>query len=1638
MTHDSDRDRSGLIDELVTIAADAPDARVPTRLETRGFAGLLRAYWQDVDIADLTDRDPELLVAMAADHARLAGQCTPGHPSIAVFVPTVVDHGWSSPHTAIQVVSDDMPYIVSSLLALCERRSLAVHLLVHPVLDVERDESGHLVAVVGEATEADTQGRESWVLLEIDRVTDPALLLELSDDVHDVLDDVIVTVADAAAMHDRALDLASELRATTTPPGLGEYADLLDWMGDGNFVFLGYREYDVVYSGDLHRDTSNADVVELVSRPASGLGILRQLDATTTRLGNSSDRGDAIARRAVSIDPFVNLTKTNAMSTVHRGARMDYVGVKGVDDGGVVRSERRFLGLWTPSAYTHSALDVPVLRAKVAAVLDRTEALPGSHQARQLVNILERYPRDELFQIGIDDLYDHAVGILGLSDRRLVRLFLRQDDYGRFWSALVFIPRDRFDTAVRLRVQSLLQETFRADRLTFTTQIDDSALARLHLTLFTPERDFAGVDVAVLERRIARLTRSWVDELQAALIERSGEDHGLACHRRWAATFPAAYREDVLPAAAVADIEQLEMLADDDLAVDLYRPVDALPGEMRLKVFRTGTPMHLSDVLPILRDHGVTVIDERPYRLRDTERAGWIYDFGLAFPPAARTDAPEFGGRFEDSFVAAWRGETESDGLNRLVTEAGLDHRAVMVARAYRRYLHQLGVRYGDAYFEATLVNHAPLMRLAVELFRSRFDPDAVDADREAEVNRRIDAELANVTRLDADRILQGFRNLIAATDRTSFYQTPDPRQTPPYIAFKIDPARLTDIPLPRPDREIYVYSPRVEGVHLRMGGVARGGIRWSERQEDYRTEVLGLMKAQNVKNAVIVPVGAKGGFVVKRPPDDPAARRDEVRACYQIFIEALLDVTDNLVAGTVVSPERCVRHDGDDTYLVVAADKGTATFSDTANEIAIRRGFWLGDAFASGGSVGYDHKAMGITARGAWESVTRHLRELGTDPRNTDFTCVGIGDMSGDVFGNGMLHTPHIRLIAAFDHRHVFVDPSPDAGVSFAERKRLFALPASSWSDYDHALISAGGGVFDRTVKSILVTPEIRAVLGLEASADSLTPLDLIRAILRAPVDLLWNGGIGTYVKARTESHDDVGDRANDNVRVDAHELRCRAVGEGGNLGFTQLGRVEYASAGGLINTDFIDNSGGVDCSDHEVNIKILLDGVVEAGDLTGKQRNELLASMTGEVAALVLADNAAQSLALAIARIQAPRMVDVHARQLAWLERAAGLRRDLEGLPTDDELNARLADGRGLTQPELAVLLAYTKNALTRALIDTSLPDDPAFEVDLIAYFPTVLRERHKAAILAHPLRRQLVATIAVNDLVNRSGMSMAVRIAEETSAPIDEIVRAFGAAWAILDLDRHRNDLFACEDDLPADAIIQATLDIKQLGERATRWVLRNRRSPLDCDGLIDELTPGVAEVRRLLPGLLAGRDLEEIESRRAQLATLDLPEPLPSEIALLTLLYTALDVVDVATATGRSIDDAAHVYFALDEHLALAELRQLVLALPRTDRWTALARSALRDDLLRAHAELAANVVRGGAEPHEALHAWLARHSAAVQTWRRVTTDVHTAVSVDLNHLSVALRELRNLIHIVGGNTGGASASPVSARAIPAAG
>ena len=1568
---------------------------------------LIRSYYDHVARQDLEHRSPTELYGAAICHLQLARHREPGRPLLRIYSPTIEDDGWRSPHTIVDLITDDTPFVVASVLMAVERAGLEVHLLIHPVLVVRRD-GDELVGAAGHGP--GTDHTESFVHLEVDRVLDPDRLVELEQSIWNALEAVRAAVGDWEPMAERAAQVAAELETThaTASGQAADAAELMRWMADEEFVFLGARDYRLDPAEGIIR-----------SLPGTGLGILRHQPPSERHLDDLAPEG-----RAKVLSPDVLLiTKTNALSPVHRPAPMDYVGVRRIDPDTGVITERRFIGLFTARAYTETVTRLPVVRRKVTAIIERAGFAPGSHDANRLLTVLEGHPRDELFEASVDELYPTILAIVHLYERRQVRIFVRRDPFGRSVSCLVFVPRDRFRTEVREAIQSLLETSYTGSTTHFEVTFSSASLARLRLIVATPG-DQPAVDLEAMEKRLEHVTRTWVDHLEHELIDQLGEGPGMELALRWRNAFPAGYREDRSPELAVADIQRLERLAtepDGTVSVRTYHPPEADEGVLHIKLYRYGRPVRLSTVLPLLQNHGVAVLDEHPYHLTRVDgKAAWIHDFGLLLPRPASENIRDHGAairqRLEESFLAAWDGDTDSDPFAELVLLAGLDWREVAVLRAFAQYLRQTGTSYTPAYIQEVTTNHAGLTRLLIDRFHLRHHPDRADPDAEHETHEWILDALDAVARLDEDRILRGLDALVGATVRTNLYQRDADDSGPMHLAFKFDPSKVLDLPDPRPLHEIFVSSPRVEGVHLRAGHVARGGIRWSDRREDYRTEVLALMKAQVVKNSVIVPAGAKGGFVCRKlpPADDPSAVRDEVEACYRIFIGALLDITDNLVDHKVVAPDRVVCHDGDDPYLVVAADRGTATFSDLANSIAVDRGFWLRDAFASGGSTGYDHKAMGITARGAWVSVRRHLADLGLDPDLDPFSVVGIGDMSGDVFGNGMLLSRNIRLIAAFDHRHVFIDPDPDPEATFEERRRLFELPSSTWADYDRSVLSEGGIIVPRSAKAINVEPRVATALGCQPG--QMTPSQLIAAILSAPVDLLWNGGIGTYVKASSERHDEVGDRGNDALRIDADELRCRAIGEGGNLGLTQRARVEAALGGVLVNTDAVDNSGGVNCSDREVNLKILLDEQVDAGALTERQRDQLLAEMTEDVAGLVLADNDAQTLALASARQQAPGMTHVHARHLAWLEQYGGLDRDIEDLPTDEALAERASDGLGLTQPELAVMLAYTKNVVVDQLMESRLPDDPAMVELLDPYVPAVIVERFPGALAEHPLRRELIATQLANLLVNRAGISMTLRLIEETAASVPEVARAHLAAWRIHGLDDQWARIETLERDIDPSVLVSMLLSTKRLGERATRWLIRNRRAPLEVDETVAELRGPVTEIVGSLTEVASAATTEDLYERRDAWVDAGVPHDLATETALDDLASTAFDIVAAARAEGATPTLAAEVYFLIDDHLGLGWLRRQIDQLPRDDMWTTLARTALRDDLYHEHAAVVRRILTtGGVATAEArVGAWVAANQTAIDRAFEALLSIRAVGRPGLEHLSVGLREIRNLM------------------------
>ncbi|HET9125506.1 MAG TPA: NAD-glutamate dehydrogenase [Solirubrobacteraceae bacterium] len=1588
-------------------------------------AEFVRQFFHWVPAQDLRERELDVLAGTVLGEWELSARRQPGEAKVRVFNP----EAWRSPYTVVEIVCDDMPFLVDSVTMELSRRGHAIELLIHPVMRMVRSPDGILSDVVAPEAGDVASLAESIIHVELARQRDPARLEDLREGIGRVLGDVRAAVEDWHPMRERTAALAAEL-AEQPPPCethlLAECREFLAWLADGHFTFLGYREYEL---GD--------DV--LIAVPGTGLGILRDEGPGGTK--SLSERAIAEAHRA---NPLV-LSKANTRSTVHRPAYLDYIGVKRFDANGAVLGERRFLGLYTSSAYHAPPTEVPLLRDKVQRIMQAAAFPADSHDAKGLIDILESLPRDLLIQIATDDLFEMAMGVLGLGERQRVRLFVSRDRLDRFVAATLCMPRERFTTENGRRASTILAEAFGGDHVDWRLQLSQSVVVRVDYTVHCGG-GIREANVAEVEARIAQATRNWGDDLRAALVQRHGEERGAALDDIYADAFPRSYRALVEAATAVDDIARIERLRSGGRAL---LAVHRRPGDpermVRAKLF-SASPVTLSEVVPTFEHMGARVVDERPYEIRPAGGVPvWVYDVGLSCDPA---DLDRAGEEFAATFLGVWTGRYEDDRLNGLVMRVGLSGRQITVLRAILRYLRQAVIPFSDAYMISTLLENPAIAAQLVALFEARFDPDARDdpadprAARVEQIRTEIVEAIDSVASLDADRILSSVLAAIEAMLRTNHWRHVEEGSHPDYLSFKLDPTKLDMLPLPRPRFEIFVYSARVEGIHLRGGRVARGGLRWSDRREDFRTEVLGLMKAQMVKNALIVPVGSKGGFVVKRPPPrtGSGAERDaylqEGIDCYRTFLHGLLDLTDNYVEDRVVPPERVVRYDGDDPYLVVAADKGTARFSDIANSVSEKYGFWLGDAFASGGSHGYDHKAMGITARGTWESVKRHFRELGLDVAVEPFSVVGVGDMAGDVFGNGMLRSRQIRLVAAFNHAHIFLDPDPDPALGYAERRRLFDLPRSAWSDYSPEAISEGGGVYPRTAKSIEITPQVRAALGIEAVR--MSPNELVSAILRAPVDLLYNGGIGTYVKASGESHAEVGDRSNDAVRVDGTQLRCRVVAEGGNLGLTQRGRIEYAlrggpeGAGGRINTDAIDNAAGVNCSDHEVNIKILLGDLIADGKLSEDQRDTVLESMTDAVAEEVLYGSYTQTQSLSLALRQSVAMRDVHARLLRWLESNAALNREIEVLPTEKTLAQRRAERRGLVSPELAVVMAYVKIALYEELLESDLPDDPYLLGDLERYFPaplgtgsasadrapagTVGAERYTTEIRQHRLRRELVATIVAGQLVDRGGTTFAFRLGEEMGVTAPQLARAFAVAREVFEMRDFWDAIEDLDNRIEAGTQMSMLLEGRRLVERASRWLCRARaRTEIDVTQTAHHFEAGVRELYAAIPEVLTTADRAVYDARLDELSEAGVPSELARRVASMPALLSVFDIVEDAAVCGTDQETAMCVYFGIGERLSLDWLRDRVLELPRADRWQALARSALRDDLYELHRMLTREIIQGadGRDGVAAIEVWLERNAESVARARGVLADVRASEIYDTTTLPVVVRELKNL-------------------------
>ncbi len=1528
---------------------------------------------------------------------------------VRAYNPEPEEHHWHSTHSVIEVLVDDMPFLVASILMELDRQELQVHNLNHPVLNIQRNAQGQLLNLskTGRKTASKVKNSrpEALMRIEIDRQPDSVELDKVVEGIYRVIDDVSKVVSDWTAMQSKLDEAMAWCKGNPMPVSsdeLDETLAFLDWLKKDNFLFIGFRYYELSHS----KKGSELNIVN-----ESGLGTFTEI---TRQSPIQQTLSPYLAARLQEPELLV-ITKSTSRSTVQRPAHLDYLGIKRFDDQGNVIGEWRFFGLFSSAAYSMPLEQMPLLRKKVANILESSDTSADSHRGKALRHVINAYPRDEMLQAGPELLQESIMGILDCQERRQLRVFLRPDTYDRFVTVLVYVPRDHFNTELRLRMQKLLLEELKGNSIEFNVQLSENSLAQLQFTVHCSNANELSVDVEALEASINEAMLNWNDHLRHSLLETFGEAFGSRMARRYASAFPAAYREDVHPRQAVTDIERLEKISDSHpICTTLYRPVS----DFDLWHFRAigkGELLALSDVLPILEKMGVRVHSARPYaiRPRSVEKA-WVLDFSIAPCSSLNLDDNYLREQFQQVFVRTWQGKLENDGFNALVVSTGLDWQQVVLLRALAKYLIQLQVPFSQSYMEQVLNGNPEIVQQLVGLFEVRFSTGK-KGNREKSTQTIIDkinALLDEVVNLDEDRILRHFLSVIMAMQRTNAFQKNAEGKSKEYLSFKLRPDDIPAAPLPRPMFEIFVYSPKVEGVHMRGGKIARGGLRWSDRREDFRTEILGLVKAQMVKNAIIVPHGAKGGFIPKQLPTNGS--REEVLAegisSYKTFISGLLDITDNLQRGEIIPPESVVRLDEDDPYLVVAADKGTATFSDLANEVSEQYGFWLGDAFASGGSQGYDHKKMGITARGAWESVKRVFKETGVDTQTEDFTVIGIGDMAGDVFGNGMLLSEHIRLVAAFNHMHIFIDPNPDAASSFAERQRLFKLPRSSWEDYEKKLISKGGGIYSRSAKKIRLSAEAKQALGIERTI--MTPSDLISNILKAPVDLIWNGGIGTYVKASSETQADVGDRANDSLRINALDLRTRVVGEGGNLGLTQNARVEFARKGGLINTDAVDNSGGVDSSDHEVNIKILLNQIVADGDMTIKQRNKLLAEMTDEVASLVLRHNYLQSQRLSLSLHQNTLLLNDHRHLIHKLEQEGRLNRELECLPTDIELKSRYKAGEGLSRPEISVLLSHTKLKLFEALVAEKVDQDSYLMKGLLDYFPTPLRKQFKKQIFAHPLKAEILATHLTNQVGNRMGATFVEYLQQETRCSELDAVRAFFAVKEIFSVQNIWNQ-FEQLGHQPEDEVQRIELiRIQRHIEKACIWILRNHGAALDIQTLIATYKTGVDSVASQLVQLLGEQDCEWVEARASSLEESGMPKSLAMDCAGIRYRYYVLFIVGIANQNEQSVESAARIFFALEERLSLPWLREQVRQLPASDLWQRKAQTSLRDQLDRTLSDNCTRVIlaANGSSSEERLTQWLVENEMPLNRWQSTVTEIQSASEQNLAMLSVAVQEM----------------------------
>lgn len=1573
---------------------------------------LLEILGHEIQIEDLDTFDPDILVSSSISHWEMANERDGREPKILIYNTTLPDSTQSQ--TIIDVVSDDYSFLVDSIVAEINRHNLLIGLLLHPIVYVTYDEKGNLKHAQIERDDA--LARQSHIHIQIRDTLSPEMLAELERGIYTTLEDVYFANRDWRKMLDVLRHTRDDLSKAPLNRSLREiekYCAFLDYVADNNFTLLGYRHYEFTGKGDALKSKTIKN---------EGLGLLA--DEVSPAYITETEEGlpRNLQELRMQLAP-VSISKTNRISTVHRRVPMDAIAIKTYDAKGNVTGEKLFVGLFTSVTYSRSVGSVPFIREKVEEVLEMSGFLPNSHDGKAMRHILEKYPRDELFQIDTKELYKTALSILRLQERQRIALFMRKDPFGRYISCLVYVPRDRFSTDLRYKIIDILEEDLNGECSNFYTTLDDSVFARLMIVMKVSQSNPPKFKPDLIEQRMQEAGQTWSELLSSAVMSTDAETDEVArLTLRYGNAFPVSYTSRYRAKQAVFDIEKIEnVIKTEQMDLDLYRPDDVATNQLRLKIYNPDIPVTLSDVMPILENMGLRAIAELPFEIRPegSENSIWIHDFLLETPEMSETvDIKTVKKNFERAFCRIWYNQMENDGLNRLTLNANLNWHEITALRTYVRYMKQIRFPYSQQYMEKALTDHPKIARLIIDLFKALHNPENDEAAQAlAEAGTAaIEQALEAVESLDQDRILRMFTTLIDATVRTNYYQRTPEGNAKPYMSLKINCREVAEIPDPKPFREIFVYSPQVEAVHLRGDKIARGGLRWSDRHEDYRTEVLGLMKAQMVKNAVIVPMGSKGGFVVKTPTKTREEFRAEGIRCYQTFIQAMLDISDNLKGDKIIAPQNVVRRDGDDPYLVVAADKGTATFSDIANELSLKNHFWLGDAFASGGSAGYDHKKMGITARGAWESVKAHFRQLNHDIQKKPFDVIGVGDMGGDVFGNGMLLSEQIRLVGAFNHLHIFCDPNPDIAKTFKERQRLFD-GVMGWDQYNTKLLSEGGRIYSRSDKLLTLTPQIKE--RFDITKDKVTPIELMRAILKSRVDLLFLGGIGTYVKATRETHADAGDKANDSLRIDAPELRAKVVGEGANLGFTQLGRVEYAERGGRINTDFLDNSGGVSSSDHEVNIKILMSDVMRKKEhaMDTPARNKLLEKMTDDVAEIVLRGNYQQAQAISLIEFSARENLQLHEDFIQDMEREEGLNRKIEGLPDQEAIEARLRSGRGLTRPELCVLLSYSKIAFAKDILKSDIPDGENMDEWIVEYFPKALQSKYRSEIYKHKLRREIISTTMANSVINRMGPTFIKSKMSKTGASCEDVAKAYIIVRDAFGLRQIWDEIEALDGTLPAEVQIRAMREVAKLSEHAITWFLTRLGRDMDIGRDTQDFKKGIELLRKNLSKISNESLINGIEERVRVNKGNGLPETLAYQIALIPVLASACDIIRIALEQKSDLLDTAHTYFQLGERFHMDWLRQQARYINSDDFWHAEATHGLVDQLFSCQAGMTIRVLRDtnskAKKGKSLLESWLEDHPNLPKQFDPLFADLRRAGTVDLPMLVIAEQRLRGL-------------------------